>query len=147
MHDVDIAVDHRSMRADQEIYTHGHAESVLRSHTSRTVANSAAYLIPHLRPDLHLLDVGSGPGTITMDFARRLPEGRVVGIDPGEEIVARTQAEASAQGLGNLEFRTGDNPFKDKKTEISEHQAERRRKVAQFDKKPDFKPGKKREKR
>ncbi len=46
-----------------------------------------------------------------------------------------------------IEFRTGDNPFKDKKTEISEHQAERRRKVAQFDKKPDFKPGKKGEKR
>ncbi len=29
-------------------YTHGHAESVLRSHSNRTVANSAAYLAPHL---------------------------------------------------------------------------------------------------
>ena len=27
-------------------YTHGHHESVLRSHRNRTVENSAAYLIP-----------------------------------------------------------------------------------------------------
>ena len=27
-------------------YTHGHAESVLRSHRARTAENSAAYLLP-----------------------------------------------------------------------------------------------------
>ena len=31
-------------------YTHGHHESVLRSHRWRTAANSAAYLLPHLDP-------------------------------------------------------------------------------------------------
>jgi hypothetical protein len=31
--------DHTGMRAGQETYTHGHAASVLRSHTTRTVAN------------------------------------------------------------------------------------------------------------
>ncbi|MCU1571893.1 MAG: hypothetical protein JWR33_2634, partial [Naasia sp.] len=41
---------------NQERYIHGHHESVLRSHTWRTVDNSAAYLIPHLRPGLDLLD-------------------------------------------------------------------------------------------
>jgi 16S rRNA A1518/A1519 N6-dimethyltransferase RsmA/KsgA/DIM1 with predicted DNA glycosylase/AP lyase activity len=50
-------------------YTHGHAESVLRSHRSRTAENSAAYLLPYLRPDHRLLDVGAGPGTITADLA------------------------------------------------------------------------------
>ena len=35
--------------AAREKYTHGHHESVLRSHTWRTIANSAAYLAPHLR--------------------------------------------------------------------------------------------------
>ena len=43
-------------------YTHGHAESVLRSHRARTAANSAAYLLPHLPPGQRLLDVGAGPG-------------------------------------------------------------------------------------
>ena len=32
------------------VYTHGHHESVLRSHRWRTAENSAAYLLPHLRP-------------------------------------------------------------------------------------------------
>ena len=50
-------------------YLHGHHASVLRSHTWRTVENSAPHLIPHLVPDLKILDVGCGPGTITVDPA------------------------------------------------------------------------------
>ncbi len=44
-----------------DTYTHGHHESVLRSHAWRTVANSASHLEPHLRPGQHVLDVGCGP--------------------------------------------------------------------------------------
>ena len=32
-----------------DVYTHGHHDSVLRSHRWRTAENSAAYLLPHLR--------------------------------------------------------------------------------------------------
>ena len=39
-----------------------------RSHRWRTAANSAGYLLPHLRPQDRLLDVGVGPGTITVEF-------------------------------------------------------------------------------
>ena len=56
------------MRGPRETYTHGHAESVLRSHVWRTVDNSAAYLAEHLRPGLQVLDVGCGPGTITVEM-------------------------------------------------------------------------------
>ena len=41
-------------------YTHGHHESVLRSHTWRTAETSAAYLLPHLRPGQTVLVVGAG---------------------------------------------------------------------------------------
>jgi len=68
-------------------YTHGHDDSVLRSHRWRTAANSAAYLLPRLRPGLDLLDVGCGPGTITVDLARAVAPGRVVGIDAAAAIV------------------------------------------------------------
>lgn len=77
-------------------YTHGHDESVLRSHAWRTVENSAAYLEPYLTPGSSLLDVGCGPGTITADFARRLAPGRVVGIDPSAEVLSRARAAAGA---------------------------------------------------
>ncbi|OOK70808.1 putative methyltransferase domain protein [Mycobacterium kansasii] len=42
-------------------YTHGHHESVLRSHRVRTAENSASYLLPHLKPGMTVLDVGCGP--------------------------------------------------------------------------------------
>jgi len=62
-------------------YTHGHHESVLRSHKWRTVDNSAAYLAPHLTSGTRVLDLGCGPGAITADIGRRVRPGRVLGID------------------------------------------------------------------
>lgn len=92
----------------REQYLHGHHESVLRIHEARTVENSAAYLIAQLRPGLSLLDVGAGPGTITIDFAERLAPGRVVGIDQSEEVLARAAARAEGAGVANVEFVAGD---------------------------------------
>ena len=85
------------------MYTHGHHDSVLRSHRWRTVDNSAAYLSPRLRPGLTLLDVGCGPGTITADFAARLAPGNVVGIDAAAAIV-----EAARRDYPGVPFETGD---------------------------------------
>ncbi len=82
------------------VYTHGHHESVLRSHRWRTAANSAAYLLDALRPGQDVLDVGCGPGTITADLAALVaPGGRVTGVDAADGILAQARAEASARGL------------------------------------------------
>ena len=87
-------------------YTHGHAESVLRSHRARTAENSAAYLLPHLTPTDRLLDIGSGPGTITADLARRVRE--VVALDINDEAAQLTRAELERQGDGPVDVRDGD---------------------------------------
>lgn len=84
-----------------DVYTHGHQESVLRSHRWRTAGNSAGYLLAHLTPGMTLLDVGCGPGTITADLAGLVAPGRVVGIDRAAEVMA----SAAAPGV---EFRVGD---------------------------------------
>jgi ubiquinone/menaquinone biosynthesis C-methylase UbiE len=100
-------------RDSTEKYTHGHHESVLKSHTWRTIANSAAYLEPRLEAGLSLLDVGCGPGTITVEFADRLAPGRVVGLDASAEVIERASGEFSRD---SLEFVTGDAyalPFDD----------------------------------
>jgi len=94
------------MRADWETYTHGHAASVLRSHTVRTVDNSAAYLAPYLRPGATVLDVGCGPGTITVDIAARVAPGRVRGIEPVPEPLEHARAHAAGQA--GVEFTLGD---------------------------------------
>jgi ubiquinone/menaquinone biosynthesis C-methylase UbiE len=87
-------------------YTHGHHESVLRSHKWRTVDNSAAYLAPHLTTGISVLDVGCGPGTITADIGRRVAPGRVLGIDASAKVIE--EARRDAAGGSNVEFSVGD---------------------------------------
>jgi cyclopropane fatty-acyl-phospholipid synthase-like methyltransferase len=77
-----------------ETYTHGHHESVLRSHRWRSAANSCAYVLDRLGPGTDLLDVGCGPGTITAGLARHVAPGRVVGLD-------RSAEQLRAQGLAS----------------------------------------------
>ena len=90
---------------DADVYTHGHHDSVLRSHRWRTAENSAAYLLPRLRTGQRLLDVGCGPGTITVDLAARVAPGEVVGVDRSSDVIA--QAPEPGRG-GNVRFTTGD---------------------------------------
>ncbi|MGR0219196.1 class I SAM-dependent methyltransferase [Agromyces sp. ZXT2-6] len=101
-------MDGASGAGSRDAYTHGHHESVLRVHEWRTVANSAAYLVPHLAEGMRVLDVGSGPGTISIDLARRVRPGQVVGIDAADDVVERANGLAASEGVGNVEFRVGD---------------------------------------
>ncbi len=47
----------------------------------RTAATAADFVLPYLRPGMRLLDCGCGPGAITLDLAKRVAPGSVVGID------------------------------------------------------------------
>lgn len=92
----------------RERYTLGHHPSVLRTHSWRTAENSAAHLLPHLHAGLRVLDLGSGPGTITLDLARLVAPGSVIGVDASDEVTADARARAAAAGIGNVSFTVGD---------------------------------------
>ena len=96
------------MNAPEDVYTHGHADSVLRSHRWRTAENSAGYLLPRLHEDAHLLDVGCGPGTITVDLARIAASGSVLGLDRSEDVIREARTTARQAGVANVEFGVGD---------------------------------------
>ena len=92
----------------EQSYIHGYHDSVLRSHRRRTAQNSAAHLLAHLDPTSRLLDVGCGPGTITVDLAARCPAGEVVGVDAAAEVLEEAVAEARSRECDNVTFEVGD---------------------------------------
>jgi len=96
----------------ESTYIHGHHESVLRSHRWRPAENSAGFLLPVLEPGMSLLDVGCGPGTVTIDLAGRVA--RAVGVDRAPTVLAA--AREAAAGVDKVEFLEGDAyalPFPD----------------------------------
>ncbi|GAA2412314.1 methyltransferase domain-containing protein [Streptomyces glaucosporus] len=90
------------------VYTHGHHESVLRSHRWRTAANSAAHLLPELAPGRSVLDVGCGPGTITADLAALVAPGEVTAVDASGDVLEEARATAAGRGLTNVRFARAD---------------------------------------
>ena len=90
------------------VYTHGHHESVLRSHRWRTAENSAAYLLPHLSSGATVLDVGCGPATITADLAALVTPGRVTALETTDEALGLARAEIARRGLTTVDFAVGD---------------------------------------
>ncbi|MBT2364379.1 methyltransferase domain-containing protein [Streptomyces sp. ISL-10] len=96
------------MSKETAVYTHGHHESVLRSHSWRTAENSAAYLLGELRPGANVLDVGCGPGTISADFAALVAPGQVTAVDAALDVLARARAHAEGRGLDNVRFAVAD---------------------------------------
>jgi SAM-dependent methyltransferase len=96
--------------ADQppgEIYTHGYGEAGRRFMHQRTAVVDAAFLLPHLRPGMRLLDFGCGPGSITVGLAHQLMPGEVVGVDLAPVQIAASRALAAEEGTTNARFAVG----------------------------------------
>ncbi|MFC5061501.1 methyltransferase domain-containing protein [Actinomycetospora atypica] len=91
----------------RDVYTHGHSQVVVGNHAARGAANSAAYLLPLLRPGLDLLDVGCGPGSITIDLAAAVAPGRVRGVEITEDPLGAARASAAERGVA-VEFAVDD---------------------------------------
>ena len=96
------------MAQKENLYISGHSKSVLDWHSSRTAANSAAYLLGSIRPDMHILDIGCGPGTITADLAALVPQGSVIGIDLSPEVIEEARSMAAKRSMKNISFEVGD---------------------------------------
>jgi ubiquinone/menaquinone biosynthesis C-methylase UbiE len=87
-----------------ETYTHGYHASVVAQHAARTATEAAAFLLPLLKSGMKLLDIGCGPGSITVGLAEIVAPGETVGVDLGETLIKQAREDAVNKGLKNLRF-------------------------------------------
>ena len=102
---------------DEPRRKYGHVDAHLHHGLRRRVSEDArtpertvcaAHLLPHLEPGMRLLDLGCGPGTISVGLAESVAPGALHGIDMEETQVDMANAAAKAGGHDNATFQTGD---------------------------------------
>jgi len=86
------------------VYTPGHTADVTAFMARRSATSHAAFVLPHLRPDWRVLDLGCGPGSITTDLGTCIPRGSIVGVDMHPGQIAHARELARARGTSNVEF-------------------------------------------
>jgi ubiquinone/menaquinone biosynthesis C-methylase UbiE len=82
----------------------------------RSAAEYAAFLLPHLRAGMTVLDCGCGIGTITLGLANAINPGRVIGIDRRLGEFRSALDRAAVRRMDNIAFVGGDAyalPFAD----------------------------------
>lgn len=110
------------------MYGPGYGATQVTHHEWRTAENSAGHLLLRLQsiaketPQLKLLDVGAGSGTISASLAKYMPEGQVTATDISDEILGRAKLHADSVGVKNIQFQRAnvyELPFSDSTFDIT----------------------------
>ncbi|KAK4443196.1 S-adenosyl-L-methionine-dependent methyltransferase [Podospora aff. communis PSN243] len=81
-------------------YTQGYSKATISSHVSRTAQSDAGFLLPHLRPTSHVLDIGCGPATITVGLAALVAN--VTAVELTDEILAQARETIASTKTTNI---------------------------------------------
>jgi len=87
---------------------HGVTPGLSHLYGTRTVESRIPFVLQHLRPGMDLLDVGCGPGSITLGLAEAVAPGRVVGVDYDVHHIEAARRLAAEHGVTNVTFDVGD---------------------------------------
>lgn len=99
----DVSADHKR----NERYVHGYKEWTRHWMSQRTAARDLAFLVPHLRTGMTVIDCGCGPGSITVGLAELVAPGQVTGIDIEPRQLEVARAVATERGVTNVRFAQG----------------------------------------
>src|SRR5581483_1660284 len=96
-------------------YTPGYTNNAVDFMRRRSLETHGQWLEPLLAPGQRILDLGCGPGTITIGVARRIAPGEVIGIDPESSQVEAARSLAARENFPpKFEIgRAGELPFTD----------------------------------
>src|SRR5215831_13844206 len=87
-----------------ESYSHRGNPAFEAEMALRTAAKEGAFFLPFLRPGMRVLDLGCGPGSITLGLAEAVAPGEAIGVDLQPSQVAQAQALSVAWGVTNARF-------------------------------------------
>ncbi|EFH81846.1 methyltransferase domain-containing protein [Ktedonobacter racemifer] len=108
-------------RNERERYALGYSDKVLEWLRRRSVKTHATFLLPHLHSGMRVLDCGCGPGSLTLDLARLVTPGSVIGLDIEGAQFAYAQELARTEGIENVSFEVGsayELPFEDESFDL-----------------------------
>lgn len=91
----------------REGYAPGWSGDALDMMGRRTAGDRASFALPFLSEVTRLLDLGCGPGTITIGLAQAAPAVAVLGVDREASQVAMARDTAQAAGVTNAQFEQG----------------------------------------
>lgn len=91
-------------------------EDLPQVYITRSAEKDAAYLLPHLKPGMRVLDIGCGPGSISAGLAASVAPGEFHGIDMAQSQIDIATSVAQEARLSNAQFQVADAlalPFPD----------------------------------
>ena len=97
-------------------YTAGYNKFLIGSFSQRNIGKELSFMLPYLEKDMNILDGGCGPGIITMEIARIVDPGKVIGLDIEDEQFKEAEEKARKENQKNLCFVKGNAqklPFED----------------------------------
>ncbi|WNM56377.1 class I SAM-dependent methyltransferase [Candidatus Nitrospira allomarina] len=74
---------------------------------TRSLESHGRFFAPFLSANHDVLDLGCGPGTISVDIARLVAPGKGTGIDYSESQVVQARKHAEEAGVSNVDFQIG----------------------------------------
>jgi SAM-dependent methyltransferase len=92
----------------EEQRAHGVTPGLSQDYGGRTAHQQAAFVLPYLQAGMTLLDVGCGPGSITLGLAQAVSPGHVTGIDHDGLHIEAARALAADSQVNNVTFQEGD---------------------------------------
>ncbi len=57
-----------------------------------------------LKPDTRAIELACGTGNLAIEIAKRVPQGKVVGVDMASQMLVKARSEAEKAGVKNIEF-------------------------------------------
>jgi len=88
-------------------YSFGYRKEVLDYLTYRA-QKSLDFILPHLKPDMEVLECGCGPGVVTFEIAKEVSKGNTIGIDIDEDLIDSNNKKVSESNVKNLKFEVAD---------------------------------------